>query len=75
MAEDRSPGHHMLCDVNGNGLRYEDVTSGMVVKIRAKHTYYSEFEYLYSSFKGKYFKMHKENIDIRYPNRSNLSKL
>ena len=73
MAEDRSPGHHMLCDVNGNGLRYEDVTNGMVVKIRAKHTYYSEFEYLYSSFKGKYIKMEKEHKDILYPNMKDLA--
>ena len=47
----KSPGPHMICDVNGKGLKWDEVKNGMVVKIKAKNVNvaYPTFEFLYSS--------------------------
>ena len=42
MNKDKSPGHHMICDMNGNGLKYKDVKSGMSVKIKTKHPHHEK---------------------------------
>ena len=46
-----SPGPHMICDLNGKGLKWSEVKDGMVVKIKAKNVDpdYPTFEFLYSS--------------------------
>ena len=51
--EQHIPGLHMICDMNGYGLKWKDVKSGMIVKIRGKRMNYDGWEYLYSSVKGK----------------------
>ena len=55
----KSPGPHMICDLNGKGLKWSDVENGMEVKIKAKNVLpkYPTFEFLYSSegTEGKYF--------------------
>ena len=54
-----NPGPHMICDLNGRGLKWAEVENGMVVKIKAKNVNpkYPTFEFLYSSegSAGKYF--------------------
>ena len=47
------PGLHSICDINGNILNWNDVKSGMTVKIRAKKTYYAGWEYMYTDPIGK----------------------
>ena len=47
------PGPHLLCDINGNGLNWNDVKSGMTVKIRAKQTHWAGWEYMYTTPRGK----------------------
>ena len=47
------PGLHSICDINGNVLNWNDVKSGMTVKIRAKKTYYAGWEYMYTTPIGK----------------------
>ena len=53
------PGPHMICDLNGKGLKWSEVENGMEVKIKAKNVLprYPTFEFLYSSEGdlGKYF--------------------
>ena len=53
------PGPHMICDLNGKGLKWSEVENGMEVKIKAKNVLpkYPTFEFLYSSegAAGKYF--------------------
>ena len=55
----KSPGPHMICDLNGKGLKWSEVENGMEVKIKAKNVLpeYPTFEFLYSSEGdlGKYF--------------------
>ena len=55
----KSPGPHMICDLNGKGLKWSEVENGMEVKIKAKNVLprYPTFEFLYSSEgdQGKYF--------------------
>ena len=48
------PGPHMICDKDGNGLKWNDVKTDMTVKIRAKPltTSYSGWDWLYASPKG-----------------------
>lgn len=43
---DKFPGEHMICDMNGNGLKLSDLKDGMSVKIRAKNIYFPGYEYL-----------------------------
>ena len=45
------PGPHMICDLNGRGLKWDEVENGMEVKIKAKNVNpkYPTFEFLYSS--------------------------
>ena len=47
----KSPGPHMICDLNGKGLKWSEVENGMEVKIKAKNVLprYPTFEWLYSS--------------------------
>ena len=49
----------MICDLNGKGLKWDEVKNGMEVKIKAKnvHKAYPTFEFLYSSegSRGKHF--------------------
>ena len=49
----------MICDLNGKGLKWDEVKNGMEVKIKAKnvHQAYPTFEFLYSSegSRGKHF--------------------
>ena len=47
------PGLHMICDLNGNGLKLNDVKEGMTVKIKGKRMHYDGFEYLYGSANSK----------------------
>ena len=44
-----SPGPHMICDLNGSGLKWSDVKNGMQVKIKAKNLHHPDYEWLYSS--------------------------
>ena len=59
----RRPGAHMICDLNGNGLKWDDVVDGMEVKIKSKavNPDYPTYEYLYSSEgkMGKHFICYK----------------
>ena len=52
----KSPGPHMICDLNGKGLKWSEVKHGMQVKIKAENLHYPIYEWLYSSEgqKGKY---------------------
>ena len=54
-----SPGPHMICDINGRGLKLSEVKHGMQVKIKAKNIHHPTppYEWLYSSqaVSGKYF--------------------
>ena len=54
-----SPGEHMICDLNGRGLKWSEVKHGMQVKIKAKNIHHPTppYEWLYSSqaISGKYF--------------------
>ena len=45
------PGPHMICDLNGKGLKWSEVENGMEVKIKAKNVNpeYPTYEFLYSS--------------------------
>ena len=43
---DKFPVEHMICDMNGNGLKLSEIKSGMSVKIRAKYSYFPGYEYL-----------------------------
>ena len=43
------PGPHMICDLNGNGLKWSEVEHGMEVKIKAKNVHHPGYEWLYQS--------------------------
>ena len=43
------PGLHAICDINGNALNWNDVQSGMTVKIKAKETNWAGWEYMYET--------------------------
>ena len=58
------PGHHMICDVNGNGLKWSDVNDGTRVKLRTKRPHFEGYEYLYTSEIGKYSNLPKERRGI-----------
>ena len=51
----RRPGPHMITDVNGNDLKWDDINNGTTVKIRAIFTRWEGYNYLYSQNTGKYF--------------------
>ena len=51
----RRPGPHMITDVNGNDLKWDDINNGSTVKIRAIFSYWEGYNYLYSQNTGKYF--------------------
>ena len=53
-------GHHMICDVKGNGLRWSDINDGMRVKLRTRNPHFEGYEYLYTSELGKYFNLPKD---------------
>ena len=59
----RRPGAHMICDLNGKGLKWDDVEDGMEVKIKSKavNPDYPTYEFLYSSEgkMGKHFICYK----------------
>ena len=59
------PGPHMICDLNGKGLKWSEVKDGIEVKIRAKNVDpdYPTFEFLYSSEgkKGNQLIYHTQN--------------
>ena len=56
-----NPGPHMICDLNGIGLKWSDVKDGMLVKIKARNIHRKDglplYEFLYSTEgrHGKYF--------------------
>ena len=47
------PGLHSIRDIKGNGLNWNDLKSGMTVKIRAKKTHWADWDYMYTTPKGK----------------------
>ena len=47
---DKFPGEHMICDMNGNGLKLSDLKDGMSVKIRARNIYFPGYEYFNSIY-------------------------
>ena len=47
------PGLHAICDINGNALNWNDVKSGMTVKIKAKETTWAGWEYMFKTPVGK----------------------
>ena len=51
----RRPGPHMITDVNGNDLKWDEINNGTTVKIRAIFTRWEGYNYLYSQNTGKYF--------------------
>ena len=46
------PGPHMICDLNGNGLKWNEVEHGMEVKIKAKNVHHPGYEWLYQADGG-----------------------
>ena len=56
-----TPSPHMICDLNGIGLKWSEVKDGMLVKIRARkiHIHHEDgwplYEYLYTA-EGKHGK-------------------
>ena len=48
------PGPHMICDLKGNRIEWNDLKSGMIVKIRTLHRHWPGYEYLYASVRGRY---------------------
>ena len=48
------PGPHMICDLKGNRIEWNDLKSGMVVKIRTLHRNWPGYEYLYASVGGRF---------------------
>ena len=53
---DKTAGHYMICDTHGNGMKWNDVEDGMIIKIRAKLPHWEGYEYLKSDSPGKYSK-------------------
>ena len=47
-------GPHMICDLKGNLIEWNDLKSGMMVKIRTLHRHWPGYEYLYASVNGRY---------------------
>ena len=47
------PGLHAICDINGNALNWNDVKSGMTVKIKAKKVNFPGWEYMFKTPVGK----------------------
>ena len=45
---------HMICDLNGNGIQWSQLRSGMIVKIRTMRRHWPGYEYLYASRDGRY---------------------
>jgi len=58
----RRPGPHMITDVKGNDLKWDDIKNGTTVKIRAIYTSWEGYNYLYSAASGKYSCLQKLNI-------------
>ena len=48
-----SPALLMICDMKGNQIEWNDLKSGMIVKIRTLHRNFPGYEYLYVSVRGK----------------------
>ena len=48
-----SPASLMICDMKGNRIEWNDLKSGMIVKIRTLHRKFPGYEYLYVSVRGK----------------------
>ena len=48
-----SPAALMICDMKGNGIEWNELKSGMIVKIRSLHRFWRGYEYLYASVGGK----------------------
>ena len=49
------PGPHMITDVNGNDLKWDEIRNDTIVKIRAMNTNWEGYNYLYCAPSGKYF--------------------
>ena len=47
-------GPHMICDLNGKGIQWSQLRSGMIVKIRKMHRTWPGYEHLYASRDGRY---------------------
>ena len=62
----RRPGPHMITDVKGNDLKWDEINNGTTVKIRAIFTTWESYNYLYSSAKGKYFCFIKFNFFLSF---------
>ena len=62
----RRPGPHMITDVKGNDLKWDEINNGTTVKIRAIFTSWEGYNYLYSSAQGKYLCFIKFNFFLSF---------
>jgi len=69
---DKTAGHYMICDTHGNGMKWNDVEDGMIIKIRAKLPHWERYEYLESDSPGDIWlderKVHKrsQNWEVHF---------
>ena len=65
-----TPSPHMICDLNGIGLKWSEVKDGMLVKIKARNIHRKDgdplYEYLYSAEgrNGKYFNQKQFTVGL-----------
>ena len=46
------PGPHMICDLKGNWIDWNDLKNGVMVKLKTLHRHWPGYEYLYASVNG-----------------------